>query len=153
MAEATTAELGDELVGLAAALRRSVRRRLRRVMPGPPLRGAHVELLRIVEQQPGIGVAAAARALSLVPNTVSTLVNQLVEKEMLVREVDPADRRAARLRLTEPALARLAAWREARAQLVAGGVATLSAADRHALERSIPALRALVAAVERGDGV
>src|SRR5947199_4929761 len=68
----------DELMGLAAGLRRVVRRRLRAELPGPALRGAQVELLQLVEAEPGVGVAAAARSLHLAGNTVSTLVNQLV---------------------------------------------------------------------------
>ena len=87
----------DELMGLAAGLRRVVRRRLRAELPGPALRGAQLELLQLVEAEPGVGVAAAARSLHLAGNTVSTLVNQLVAAGMVHRAVDPADRRAARL--------------------------------------------------------
>jgi hypothetical protein len=49
--------LGEELMTTMAALRRLVRRRLRSVVAGPPLRGAHVELLQVIEKQPGIGIA------------------------------------------------------------------------------------------------
>ena len=93
----------DELMGLAAGLRRVVRRRLRAELPGPALRGAQLELLQLVEAEPGVGVAAAARSLHLAGNTVSTLVNQLVGAGMVRRAVDPADRRAARLTLTDAA--------------------------------------------------
>jgi len=68
-----------------AALRRLVRRRLRSVVAGPPLRGAQVELLQVIEKQPGIGIAPAGRALHLAANSVSTLVNQLIDLGMLVR--------------------------------------------------------------------
>jgi DNA-binding MarR family transcriptional regulator len=143
--------LGEELMTTMAALRRLVRRRLRPVMPGPPLRGAQVELLQVVERQPGIGIAPAGRALQLAANSVSTLVNQLIDQGMLVRQTDPDDRRAARLWLTEAATQRLAAWRQARVELVAGGVAGLSVADRQALAQALPALRALLVALEAGQ--
>jgi DNA-binding MarR family transcriptional regulator len=65
------------------------------------LRGAQVELLHVVADQPGIGVAAAAGRLHLVDNSVSTLVNQLVASGLLSRGTDPEDRRAARLELTD----------------------------------------------------
>ena len=93
----------DELMGLVQGLRRVVRRRLRAELPGPALRGAQVELLQLVEEEPGVGVAAAARSLHLAGNTVSTLVNQLVAAGMVQRTVNPADRRAARLTLTDVA--------------------------------------------------
>ena len=96
-------ELADALVGV----QRLLRRRLRAGLTGPRLRGAEVELLRLVEARPGIGVSDAAKELCLAGNSVSTLVNQLVKDGYLIRETDPADRRAARLRLTERAEARL----------------------------------------------
>jgi DNA-binding MarR family transcriptional regulator len=140
--------LADDLITVVVALRRLVRRRVRAVVPEPPLRGAHVELLRVIEQQPGIGIAPAARVLHLAANTVSTLVDQLSALGMLVRHTDPDDRRAARLWLTEAAAQRLAAGRQARAELVAGAVMGLQVADRKALSAALPALRALVTALD-----
>ncbi len=134
-----------------AALRRLVRRRLRSVVPGPPLRGAHVELLQVIEKQPGIGIGPAGRALHLAANSVSTLVNQLIDLGMLVRQTAPDDRRAARLWLTEAATQRLVAWHQARVDLLTGGVAGLAVADRQALARALPALRALLVALEAGQ--
>ncbi|WP_406010766.1 MarR family transcriptional regulator [Streptomyces sp. NBC_00637] len=132
-------ELADALVGV----QRLLRRRLRAGLTLPRLRGAEVELLRLVEARPGIGVSDAAKELYLAGNSVSTLVNQLVKDGYLIRETDPADRRAARLLLTDAAEARLGAWRERRAALVGRHVARLDAADREALRAALPALRAL----------
>ncbi|MCX4767589.1 MarR family transcriptional regulator [Streptomyces sp. NBC_01275] len=132
-------ELADALVGV----QRLLRRRLRAGLTVPRLRGAEVELLRLVEARPGIGVSDAAKELYLAGNSVSTLVNQLVKDGYLVRETDPADRRAARLLLTEAAQARLRAWKERRAALVRGQVARLDAADQEALRAALPALRTL----------
>ncbi|MFD8725348.1 MarR family winged helix-turn-helix transcriptional regulator [Streptomyces sp. NPDC059629] len=132
-------ELGDALLGI----QRLIRRRLRRGLALPRLRGAEVELLRLVESRPGIGISDAAKELYLASNSVSTLVNQLVKAGCLLRETDPADRRAARLLLTEAAANRLADWRRRRAELVAGRVARLDEADREALRAALPALRRL----------
>ena len=134
----------DELMGLAAGLRRVVRQRLRAQLPGPALRGAQLELLQLVEAEPGVGVAAAARSLHLAGNTVSTLVNQLAAAGMVHRAVDPADRRAARLSLTDAARSRLGRWRSARGVLVGDALARLSTADVDALEAALPALKNLV---------
>ena len=133
---------------LVAGLRRVIRRRLRADLPGPPLRGAQVELLQIVEAEPKIGIAAAARSLHLAGNTVSTLVNQLVEAGLMRREVDPDDRRAARLLLTDAAGARLARWRGARSRLVGDVLERLPAHDVEALGAALPALRSLLDELE-----
>lgn len=144
--------LAEELVTTMAALRRLLRRRLPSAEPGSSLRGAHVELLQVIKKQPGIGIAPAGRVLHLAANSVSTLVNQLVDIGMLVRQTAPEDRRAAQLWLTETATQRLAAWRQGRIDLVAGGVAGLSCADRQALTQAVPALRALLAALDTQQG-
>ena len=142
-------ELGDELMRTNAALRRLVRRQIEPPdIPGPRLRGAQIELLRVVEEQPGIGVAPAAKVLRMAANSVSTLVNQLADDGLLLRETDEEDRRAIRLHLTEAAAVRLAAWRRARARFVGAGVAKLPAADRTAIARALPAIRALMARLE-----
>ncbi|MFF5370356.1 MarR family winged helix-turn-helix transcriptional regulator [Streptomyces sp. NPDC013187] len=132
-------ELADALVGV----QRLIRRRLRPRMPDPRLRGAEVELLRLVVARPGVGISDAAKDLALAANSVSTLVNRLAGAGYLVRETDPADRRAARLLPTAAAEARLGEWRRLRAELVRRQVARLDEADRQALHAAIPALRKL----------
>lgn len=132
-------ELADALVGV----QRLIRRRLRAGPTVARLSGAEVELLRLVEDRPGIGVSEAAKELHLAGNSVSTLVNQLVRDGRLIRRTDPADRRAARLLLTEATQARLRDWRERRAALVRRQVDRLDQADRDALRAAVPALRRL----------
>ncbi|GAA2629274.1 hypothetical protein GCM10010399_71340 [Dactylosporangium fulvum] len=122
------------------AVRRVLRRRLRVDLDRLPLTGSQLELLRIVESTPGIGVTAAAQSLHLAGNSVSTLVNQLTEADLLRREQDPADRRTARLFLTDTATARLSSWRAARLQLLSSVLTRLSPTDRAALEAALPAL-------------
>lgn len=94
--------LTDEFSTVLVGITRLVRRRLRQELTVPRLRGAQVELLRLVAANPGLRVSAAAKELCLAGNSVSTLVNQLVAEGLLLREVDPADRRAALLRVTPP---------------------------------------------------
>ncbi|MFF7333802.1 MarR family transcriptional regulator [Streptomyces sp. NPDC008150] len=132
-------ELADALVGV----QRLIRRRLRNEMSTPPLRGAETELLRLVVARPGIGVSDAAKELYLASNSVSTLVNSLARSGYVVRETDPADRRAVRVLPTAAAEARLSAWQERRAALVRRYVTRLDDADREALRAAIPALRKL----------
>ncbi|MGY4929225.1 MarR family winged helix-turn-helix transcriptional regulator [Streptomyces sp. 900105755] len=141
-------ELADALVGI----QRLIRRRLRRGLTRPRLRGAEVELLRLVESRPGIGISDAAKELYLASNSVSTLVNQLVKDGFMRRETDPADRRAARLLLTGDAEKRLADWHRRRAELVAGHVTRLDEADQEALRAALPALRRLADTLHEETG-
>ncbi|GAY11591.1 MarR family winged helix-turn-helix transcriptional regulator [Pseudonocardia sp. N23] len=135
---------GDELMAAVMGLRRVVRRRVRETSTDPVLlRGAQLELLQLVESDPGVGVAAAARGLHLAANTVSTLVNQLVGAGLLERTPDPGDRRAARLQLTAAARARLARWRAARGALVTAGIGELTSEEQAALAAALPALARL----------
>ncbi|KAF5991671.1 MarR family winged helix-turn-helix transcriptional regulator [Streptomyces sp. WAC00263] len=133
----------EALADALAGVQRLIRRRLRSGTTAPRLRGAEVELLRLVVARPGIGVSEAAKELYLAGNSVSTLVKQLDRDGYLNRETDPADRRAARLLPTPAADARLRDWRERRTALVRRQVARLDEAERAALEAALPALRKL----------
>jgi DNA-binding MarR family transcriptional regulator len=137
--------LAGELMRVMAGMRRVVRRRLARLVGAPPLPATQVDLLIVVEEEPGIGVAAAAAALHLADNSVSGLVNVLVDAGYLRRETDPADRRAAKLFLTPATERRLTVWRAARAELVGSALERIGAADRDALAAALPALRRLLA--------
>ncbi|MEU0970925.1 MarR family transcriptional regulator [Streptomyces sp. NPDC005917] len=139
----TSENFPEELAGALIGIQRLIRRRLRRGLGLPRLRGAEVELLRLVESRPGIGISDAAKELYLASNSVSTLVNQLVKDGYLLRETDPGDRRAARLLLTETSEKRLADWQRRRADLVVSHVSRLDAADQEALKAALPALRSL----------
>ncbi|MFG2039704.1 MarR family winged helix-turn-helix transcriptional regulator [Dactylosporangium sp. NPDC048998] len=142
--------LGAQLMGVRRVLRRRLRAGLFADSDGPALTGSQVELLRLVESTPGIGVGAAAQQLHLAGNSVSTLVNQLTEAGLLRRERDPADRRSARLVLTPAAAARLDAWRAARVSLLAGALGELGDGERDALAAAVPALSRL-AGILAGD--
>ncbi|MFE2989667.1 MarR family winged helix-turn-helix transcriptional regulator [Streptomyces sp. NPDC059262] len=135
--------LADSFADVLAAVQRLSRRRLRHGLSAPPLRGAQVELLRLVVDRPGIGVSAAARDLRLAGNSVSTLVNQLVKAGLLRRETDPSDRRSALLYATPAAAARLSDWQVRRGTLMREQLAVLDPADRAALAAALPALRKL----------
>jgi len=142
-----SAEVVGELMTITAALRRLSRRRTAEAVARPRLPEAQRELLFVVADRPGIGVAAAAQALGLAGNSVSTLVNALVEADLLCREPDPADRRAARLTLTPRAHERMAAWRAARAALLGKALDQADVSDREAIAAALPALRRLLAEV------
>ncbi|RKE17897.1 MarR family winged helix-turn-helix transcriptional regulator [Streptomyces sp. TLI_171] len=142
----------EEFSALLVGIQRLIRRQLRAGLEQPRLRGAQVELLRLVADSPGLRVSDAAAELFLAGNSVSTLVNQLVGQGLLRRETDPADRRAALLYVTEEAVERLAAWRARRTALVGEVAAELPPAQRAALVAALPALRAVAAGLRARAG-
>jgi DNA-binding MarR family transcriptional regulator len=131
------------------ALGRVVRRVVRRRFTSQRLPDAQVEVLRTVEANPGIGTGAVAERLQLVPNTVSTIVGELVAAGLLTRARDAGDRRVARLHLTEAAVERLARWAAARDEVLSAALRRLDEADRQAIEQALPAVRRLLTVLDQ----
>ena len=61
--------------------------------------GAQVWALSVVREQPGIGVGALAKAMSIHQSTASNLVRTLIDREMVVASKQGTDRRAVQLNL------------------------------------------------------
>jgi DNA-binding MarR family transcriptional regulator len=139
-----------DLMRVAAAIRRVTRRQVAGSLGVAPLPEAQRELLLVVERAEGIGVAAAATELGLASNSVSTLVNILAEAGLLLREADPADRRAARLHLTPAARTRLANWRAARTDLLEAALDRAAPGDRAAIAAAVPVMRRVLAELKAG---
>ena len=99
----TRTDLIAELFNVVGRFRRQLRRSTGSGFDATGVTQSHGELLRLVGRQPGISVREAATELGLAPNTASTLVSKLAADGLLIRTVDPDDRRVGRLRLTEPA--------------------------------------------------
>jgi DNA-binding MarR family transcriptional regulator len=139
--------LADDLFAAVGQLSRHARRLGGGPLPSGNLSGAQVELVRLVRRRPGLSVAEAAAELALAPNTVSTLVGQLAEADVLARVSDPQDRRVARLTLTTPVRERVERWRDQRALATAGAIADLEASQRAELEQAVPIIARLAAAL------
>lgn len=144
--------LAEQVFDAIGVLRRQARRLAGRPWPIEAVSGAQVELVRLVRRKPGTSVADAAAELGLAPNTVSTLVRQLTDTGLLRRTPDADDRRVARLRLTASAQRRVEVWRDRRAALAAEAIATLPRADRSVLEKAVPVLAELAAALRSDPG-
>jgi DNA-binding MarR family transcriptional regulator len=99
----TRTELAAELLGTVGRFRRRVRSSGGGASIGTGLPESQAELLRLVGRRPGISVREAATELGLAPNTASTLVSKLSAEGLLLRTVDPDDRRVGRLRLAAAA--------------------------------------------------
>ncbi len=136
--------VADALLTQTARIRRVGRRRQGRPQELERLGGAQLELVKLVRRSPGVSVAQAAAELGLAANTVSTLVRRLSDDGMLVRTVDPADRRVARLKLPEELARRVGAYRDRRMVALGAAIATLEP-DEQATVAAATALLARVA--------
>ena len=137
----------NELLVAISAIRRAGRQRGGRPRELAALTSAQLELVRLLRRQPGLCVTQAAQELRLAPNTVSTLVRELVEAGVLERRVDDADRRVARLDLVSEMRRKLERWRDERVVTLASAIDQLPRSDRRALLRALPLLDALADAV------
>jgi len=141
----------DDLLAAIAAIRRAARRHARRPAELAALTSAQLELVRLLRRRPGRSVADAAAELGLAPNTVSTLVRELSEAGIVVRRVDGADRRVARLDLAPAVRRRVERWRDERVVALAGAIDGLPGAERERLLEALPLLGALAEALAAGE--
>lgn len=126
----------------------AVRRLLRRLAGpgfGDAVSTSQREVLFAVARRPGSPVADVAHELGLAPNSVSTMVTQLVAAQLLVRETDPQDRRVGRLTLTAQAAAETAAARDRRHNLLQKALQGLTRQQIGDLAAGIDAIGALAA--------
>ena len=140
-----------EATGLLMALggiRRVARRAVSSSALAAALPPARSELLRLAARRPGISVAEAAQELRLAPNSVSTMVSQLVADGLLARGRAVTDGRSVRLTVTDEGAARVAQWRDIRAELAGRALDRLPAADRQAISAAVPALARLAEEME-----
>jgi DNA-binding MarR family transcriptional regulator len=140
--------VADELLAALSAIRRAMRRHGGRPAELSSLTTAQLELARVVRRNPGISTAGAAEAMRLAPNTVSTLIRDLVSAGLLIRRTDPSDRRVARLELTDSWKRKIDAWRDRRVTGVEDAIKQLSPGDRRRIESALPALAHLARELE-----
>src|SRR3954452_3627522 len=95
-----------------------------------PLERAAESILGMLEEQGSSRLGAVAARFHLDASTVSRQVSTLERQGLLVREPDPGDRRACRLRLSPAGEQALARTRAARRQLLRDLLARWSDADR-----------------------
>lgn len=141
--------LAETLLDEIAAIRRAARAAGGRPPVYASLTGSQLELLRLVRRRPGISVAEAARVLGLAPNTVSTLVHALTRRRLLLRAVDPEDRRVARLDLTPEMRTSAETWHDRRVALVAAAITGLDGEVRSHLGSALSLLEEVSLHLER----
>ena len=136
------------LADVVARLRRAMRRAARNADPGTTLSVAQLELLSALAEHPGARPSRLAQLLKLAPNSVTTMVNGLQAKGLVVRAGGSGDRRTVALELTEAGTDAVRRWQRTNAQIVATAVANLHPAWQHLLTAALPALQELVGSID-----
>jgi DNA-binding MarR family transcriptional regulator len=123
-------QLADLLHRLTRRLRRAQAERLAPLGLTPAQERALRVLIRS-EEPPRM--TELADQLGIVPRSVTTVIDALEEAGLVHREIDPRNRRAIRLRLTERSRSYRDDMREARRRAAEDLFAPLTAEDRKAL--------------------
>lgn len=132
------------LTEVVTRLRRVLRTSIRSEYPWESLPMAQVELLLALRERQPARIGELATRLKLAPNTISGLVQQLVEAGLVGRGPAPADRRVAAVTLTPAGLAKLDEWELAHHRRLSAALADLGVADQAAVRAALPALARLV---------
>jgi DNA-binding MarR family transcriptional regulator len=139
----------QRLTEVITRLRRALRSSIRTDYPWESLPMAQVELMQALGDHPdGARVGELAQTLRLAQNTVSGIVQQLVEAGYADRSADPADRRAVRITLGEAGRAVLADWLGAHERRIATALRRLPPEDQEMLVRAVAPLARLVDELE-----
>jgi DNA-binding MarR family transcriptional regulator len=125
-------QLADLLHGLTRRLRRSQTDGLA-PLGLTPAQGRALRMIARSQDEEPLRMTELADRLGIVPRSVTTVVDALEEAGLVRREVDPRNRRAILLRLTDRGAAVRDDLREARRRAAAELFAPLSADDRDAL--------------------
>ncbi|MEN0138253.1 MAG: MarR family transcriptional regulator [Rhodococcus sp. (in: high G+C Gram-positive bacteria)] len=134
---------GWALTAVITRLRRALRSSVREEFAWESLPMAQVEFLQRLSVESGLRIVELARKHRMATNTVSTLVQQMVEAGLVARSPDPRDRRAVRVDLTDAGRERLDAWMRANERRISDAFDRLDAHHRTAIGAALPALAAL----------
>lgn len=129
-------ETGDESTSdLLMMAARSMRRSFGEVMAEYDVTPSQARALRVVAEAGSVRLSALAERLRIAPRSATEVVDALQERSLVVREPDPADRRATSVVPTQAGAALRAKLDEARRTATEQRLAVLSAADRAELDR------------------
>jgi DNA-binding MarR family transcriptional regulator len=132
MGDVEPVQLADLLHGLTKRLRRAQADGLA-PLGLTPAQGRALRMIARSEDEEPLRMTELADRLGIVPRSVTTVVDALEEAGLVRREIDPRNRRAILLRLTDRGAAVRDDLREARRRAAEDLFAPLSADDRKTL--------------------
>lgn len=139
------------LAEVVTRLRRALRASVRSDFAWERLPMAQIELMQRLAEEPRLRVKDLAVRHRLATNTVSQLVQSMVTAGLVDRQVDPHDRRAVVLTLTDSGREVLHRWLAANEDRLQAAMERLSERDRTAVLGVVPALTRLVDELETAD--
>jgi DNA-binding MarR family transcriptional regulator len=133
-------------------LRRALRASIRTDYPWETLPMAQVELLQVLAEHSPARIGDLAARQRLATSTVSGLISQMIGTGLVAREVDPADRRASVVTLTDAGRDQLTAWTQAHERRLDEALGSLDGTDRAAVRAALPALFRLAEHLDEAGG-
>jgi DNA-binding MarR family transcriptional regulator len=101
---------------------------------------AQVELLQVLGEHSPTRISDLAARRRLAASTVSGLIGQMITAGLVARDIDPVDRRASVVTLTDAGREKLAAWTAAHERRMDAALAALDDDARAAIAHALPAL-------------
>jgi DNA-binding MarR family transcriptional regulator len=132
-----------QLTEVVTQLRRALRASIRTEIPWEALPMAQVELLQSLAEAAPARITDLAQRLHLAASTVSGLIAQMIDADLVQRHTDQTDRRAAVVTMTSTGRSQLDAWEQAHEQRISQAYEQLSDRERLAVARALPALSRL----------
>lgn len=141
----TTKQETDETTEVAARLRLSATRLARRLRQesASGRTPSQLSALASIEQHGPLTLGALAEHERVAPPTITNIVAKLEADGLVIRHIDPADRRFARVAVTPTGAALLAEIRRRKTTWLAGRIADLDPEQRARLAAALDALDAL----------
>ena len=135
----------DTAVSTPARLRLAIGRlnRRMRLESSTDLTPLQTAVLVALEEHAPLRLTELARREAVTPPTMSRAIATLDEAGLLERRSDPTDARSALIELSDPGRAAIAQARTARTATLTSRLDRLTADQRAALARALPALEAL----------
>lgn len=140
-------DVASEFGRLIGPLRRAVLR-TRMAEDLPDLPEPQIELLRALEAVGTATPSDLAAQLRVAPSTISNLLRTMTASGLVRRTPSTVDLRTAQLGLSAPSRDMLDRYDRSSTAALRRAIARLTKDDRAAVERALPALRALLAALE-----
>lgn len=149
IAAATQSNTPDpaRLATVISPLRRALLTASRAAYELPDLPDSHIQVIRALQDAPERTPSELADDLRLDRSTVSNLLAAMERSELIERRPSPADKRRVLVSASPRALELFTAFDRASSVIIAGAVARLDPADRHALASALPALERLAHAL------
>jgi DNA-binding MarR family transcriptional regulator len=141
ISDADVAELAAQLRLAVARLNRRIRQEA--AVTGEELTSSAQAALATIQRDGPITLGELAAIERVQPPSMTRIVARLEEYGYVTRVVDPADRRVARVEITDAGHALLARVRTRKDAFLAQRVAGLDAAERALLARALPVLERL----------